>query len=278
MKIASVACLIMFTAGRTLAADGGESAVGTFKSQGITMEIRSAVAYRAKSFRDKGTDALIVAVTNARVRPQAVADYFDRHLAIEKHIKIAQTGVVYLEFDLDGTYRGLSYHLQPGNSCRFCGTEATSRVKLAGRRLSGSLVDRDPERSFDITLNVPVLADEHGSVLGSGGGAPGKAYLAYHAALIKRDRTALKALLSTEQLKTWADTEKKGTLDQFMGDLLSEHPQKSVQVERGFATNEKAVLLISGETQAGRLSGEVILVRENDGWRVDDEIVDLALR
>ena len=36
-KIATAACLMLFTAGRTLAADGGESAVGTFKSQGITI-------------------------------------------------------------------------------------------------------------------------------------------------------------------------------------------------------------------------------------------------
>jgi len=278
MKIAIAVCLLLFAAGRTLAADGGESALGTFKSQGITMEVRSAVAYRGKSFLDKGTDALIVAITNARVRPQAVADYFDRHLAIEKHVKDAQTGVVYLEFRPDGTYRGLSYYFQSGNGCGFCSGEVTSRVKLAGGRLSGSLIDREPDRSFDITLDVPLLADEHGSALGSGGGAPGKAYLAYHAALLKRDRAALKALLSSEQLKTWADAEKRGALDKFIGDLVAEHPEKSVRVERGFATNEKAVLLISGETQAGTLSGEVMLVRENDGWRVDDEIADFALR
>ena len=37
MKIVTAGCLMLFTAGRTLAADGGESAVGTFKSQRITI-------------------------------------------------------------------------------------------------------------------------------------------------------------------------------------------------------------------------------------------------
>src|SRR5439155_26656370 len=125
MKIAAIVCLALFAAGKTWAADSSESAQGMFKSQGITMQVRSAVAYRGKSFLDKGSDALIVAITNARLRPQAVADYYDRHLAIEKHVKDDQTGVVYLEFRPDGTYRGLSYYFQSGNGCGFCSGEVT---------------------------------------------------------------------------------------------------------------------------------------------------------
>jgi len=66
-------------------------------------------------------------------------------------------------------------------------------------------------------------------------------------------------------------------LDQFIGDLAAEHPEKWVRMEGGLATSEKAVLLVSGQPRAGTLSGEVILVRENDYWRVHDEIVDFGL-
>ena len=275
MKIAAVCCLVLSTL--ALAADGSESAKGTFKSRGITLEVRSAVAYRGKSFLDKGTDALIVAITNARVRPGAVADYYDRRLAIEKHVKDEQTGVVYLEFRTDGNYRGLSYYFQPGNGCGYCTGEVTSRVRLIDGRLSGTLADRESDRSFDITLDVPILTDDHGAALSADGGAPGKVYLAYHDAIIKRDRAALKSLLSSAQLKTWSDAENKKLLGKFIDELAGEHPEKSVRIVRGFATSDKAVLVIGGEGAAGKMLGEAILVKEKDGWRIDDEITDLAV-
>ncbi len=275
MKIVAVCCLVLSTL--ALAADGGESAKGTFKSQGITMEVRSAVAYRRKSFLDKNSDALIVAITNARIRPEALSDYYDRHLAIEKHVKDEQTGVVYLEFRPDGSYRGLSYYFQPGNGCGYCTGEVTSRVKLTDGRLRGTLSDRESDRSFDVTLDVPILTDDHGAALGADGGAPGKTYLAYHEALVKRDRAALKSLLSSEQLKTWSDAEKKKLLDKFIDELAGEHPEKSARIARGFARSDKAVLVINGEGAAGKMLGEAILVKEKDGWRIDDEITDLAV-
>src|ERR1700730_1888312 len=102
------------------AADPPTTAKGTFKSQGISMDVRGALAFSGKSLLDKGADALIVAVTNARLKPGAIADYVDRRLAIERHIKDAGTGVVYLEFRQDGTFRGFGYYFQPGNGCGFC--------------------------------------------------------------------------------------------------------------------------------------------------------------
>ena len=274
MKIAAACCFVLST--MALAAEGSESAKGTFKSQGITMEVRSAVAYRGKSFLDKNSDALIVAITNARIRPEALSDYYDRHLAIEKHVKDEQTGVVYLEFRPDGSYRGLSYYFQSGNGCGYCTGEVTSHVRLVEGRLSGTLTDRESDRSFEITLDLPLLTDDHGATLGADGGAPGKAYLAYHDAIVKRDRAALKSLLSSEQLKTWADAEKKNLLGKFIDELAGEHPGKSARIVRGFATSNKAVLVIGGTGAVGKMLGEAILVKEKDGWRIDDEITDLA--
>jgi hypothetical protein len=64
-------------------------------------------------------DALIVAVTNARMHGDALADYYDRRRAVDKRIKDDETGVVYFEFRPDGSYRGLSYNFAPGNGCGF---------------------------------------------------------------------------------------------------------------------------------------------------------------
>ena len=274
MKIVAACCLVLSTL--ALAADTGQSAQGTFKSQAITLPVQSAIAYRGKSFLDKGSDALIVAITNASLRPEGIAAYYDRHLALEKRVKDEQTGIIYLEFGIDGSYRGLSYYFQPGNGCGYCTGEVTSRVKLTEGQLRGTLADREPDRSFDVTLDVPILSDDHGAALGADGGAPGKTYLAYHDALVKRDRAALKPLLSNRLLENWSDAEKRNILGKYIDFLAGEHPERSVRIVRSFATADRAVVVISGDGAVGKMRGEAILKKEKDNWRVDDEITDLA--
>ena len=276
MKIALIGPFLVSVAGFALGAESPDTAKGTFKSQSVTLEVRSAIAFRGKSFFDKD-EALIVVVTNARMHADALADYFDRRRVVEKRIKDDETGVVYYELRPDGKYRGLSYYFRPGNGCGFCSSsDVASSVRLASGKLTGSLKGVEKERSFDIALDVPVMSDDHGAALPSDGGAPGKAYLAYHAALTKRDRGALQPLLSADRQKTWTGAEKKGNVGAFVDYLASEHPEKSVRITKGYATGDKAVLLISGESSAGKLVGEVLLLKERDAWRVDDELTDIV--
>jgi inosine/xanthosine triphosphate pyrophosphatase family protein len=118
-------------------------------------------------------------------------------------------------------------------------------------------------------LNVSVMSDDHGSALPADGGAPGAAYLGYHAALVKRDRATLKALLSLDRQQAWTEAEKKGNAAKFVDYLAAEHPDKSVRIVRGFVKGNTAVLL---------LSGEALLMKEKGAWHVDDELMDLAVR
>ena len=260
-----------------LAADAPGSAKGNFKGKAVTLEVKSAIAYRGKSFLGSG-DALIVVVTNARVHPDALAEYYDRRRVVEKRIRDEETGVVYFEFRPDGGYRGLSYYFAPGNGCGFCTSEVASTVRLANGRLAGNLKGSEKERPFDLTIDVPLMSDDHGPALPPDGGAPGVTYLAYHAALVKHDRAALKPLLSADRRETWSSAEKKGQLDSFIDYLISEHPAKSVHITRGYAKGDTAVLLVAGESVAGKLVGEVLLMRENNAWRVDDELMELEVR
>ena len=267
----------LLCSGPALAADTPESAKGTFKSKSVTLATKSAIAYKGKSFLG-GDDALIVAVTNARVHADALAEYYDRRRVVEKRIRDEDTGVVYFEFRADGSFRGLSYYFAPGNGCGFCTSEVGSTVKLASGKLTGTLKGTEKDRPFDITLDVPMMSDDHGAALPADGAAPGAAYLAYHAALTKRDRVALKPLLSADRRQTWSDAEKKGELEGFVDYLASEHPEKSVRITRGYAKDNTAVLLVAGESTAGKLVGEVLLMKENGAWRVDDELMELDLR
>ena len=178
-----VAAFVAATAFGAWGAGAPDVAHGTFKSQAITLEVRSAIAFKGKSYLG-ADDVLIVAVTNAKVHGDALADYYDRKRAVEKRIKDDDTGVVYFEFRPDGSYRGLSYYFASGNGCGFCTSEVSSTVRLGGGKLSGTLTGTEKDRPFEVVLNVPVMSDDHGSALPADGGAPRAAYLAYHAALV----------------------------------------------------------------------------------------------
>ena len=266
-----------FAAGLAFAADAPETAKGSFKSKDITLQAKSAIAYRGKSLLGGG-DALIVAVTNARVNADALAQYYDRQRVVEKRIRDDQTGVVYLEFRTNGSYRGLSYYFGPGNGCGFCSSEVASTVRLSDGRLVGNLKGTEKERPFDLTIDVPVMSDDHGAALSADGGEPGAAYRAYDVALGKRDGAAVKPLLSADRQQTWVEAQKKGQLDAFMDYLASEHPDRALRVTRGYVKGNTAVLLVAGESPAGKLTGEVLLMRENNAWRVDDELMEVDLR
>ncbi len=264
-------------AGSVFAADPSASGVkGKFSSSAVTLDAKSAVAFKGKSFL--GDDAIIVAVTNARVNADALAEFYDRRRAIERRIKDKDTGVVYLEFRANGSFRGVSYYFGPGNGCGFCTSTVDSSVKWVNGRLIGTLKGTETSRPFDLALDVALMSDDHGAPLPADGAAPGAAYLAYHKALLSRDRATLKTLLSEEGPHGWADAEKKGDIDGYLRYLADEHPDKSVHIVKGYARDNSALLLVSGESSVGKLNGEVLLVKEKGTWRINDELADLELK
>ncbi len=247
---------------------------GVFKSKSVEMPVTSAVAFHGKDLFSPEREALIVAVSNAKFVPSALEAYQDRKRAIDRRFKDDETAVVYLSFTPEGKWRGLSYYFGPGNGCGFCTDDVRSGVKLSGGRLTGQVKGSETDRSFDVTLDVPVLSDDHGPALGDGGGDPGKAYLAYHAALVKDDESAIKALLPPDRLQQWDKARKSGNLAKFVNYLREEHGLRSVKVGKGWAKTDRAVLLVSGEGASGPVTGEVTLLREKGTWRVDDELTD----
>lgn len=275
MRIGVVALSLALASASASGANVPGTASGSFRSQAITMEVKSAIAYRGKSLFDK-KDALIVAITNAQMT-DGIADYYDRRLALDKRIKDERTGVVFLEFRPDGVYRGLSYYFASGNGCGFCSGDVMSSVKLANGKLTGALQDTGKERAMNVTLDLPVLSDDHGTSLAADGGAPGAAYLVYHAALGKRDAAALKRVLSADLRETMAGAEKKNDVDGFIRWLSREHPDKSVRIAKAYVKGDKALLVITGESSAGKLAGEAMLLKEGSAWRVDDELTDVVL-
>ena len=147
-------------------------------------------------------------------------------------------------------------------------------VTLSNGRLIGNVKGTEKDRPFDVTLDVAVLSDDHGAVLPADGGAPGKAYLAYHAALVKRDAQAVRRTLSPGNLEVYDGAQKKNDLDSYLSYLAGKHPMKAVKITRGWATATKASLLVEGESSAGKVAGEVFLINSQGNWGVDEELVD----
>jgi hypothetical protein len=248
MKTVLVIAALAIGVGSALAADVAPVASGPFKARDFAMHIKSAIAFRASSVLDKN-EAIIVAITNAVMDIDAIGAYVDRRRAIDRRVKDNDTGVVYLEFRPNGAYRGLDYYFARGNGCGYCGGGVTSTVKLANGRLAGSVKSNPGDNpAFDVVLNLPVASDDHGSPLPAGWDGPGAAYLAYHAALVKRDAKALQPFLSNELRQTMAEATKEGKAAAYMNYLAKEHPGKSVQITKGFSKGKQAVLIIAGES------------------------------
>ncbi len=254
-----------------IAADSTSGATGSFRSGEILMEVKSAVAFRGKSLFDDDR-AIIVAISNAKMNSDTIADYVDRRRAIEQRVVDPKTGVVWLEFRPDGRFRGISYYFGQGNGCAFCSGEVASTVKVGDGRLAGTLTDREKDRSFDVTLATPIMSDEHGTALPADGGDPGQAYLRYHEALAKGDRATLRPLLSNDQQQFLNDAEKHGQLSSALHAMAETHPTKAVRITGGYATAGKAIVLFVGDSPSTKVAGEALLLKEGGTWRVDDEI------
>ena len=130
MKSALLAAAMLRIAAPLPAADAPDSATGTFRSQALAMNVRSAIAFRGPSFVDK-SEAVIVVASNARLNPDSIADDVDRRRIVERRIRSDENGVVYCEFKPDGAYRGMSYYFAPGNGCGYCTGDVTSSTRLA---------------------------------------------------------------------------------------------------------------------------------------------------
>jgi len=254
------------------AADGHAS--GHFESGSSKLVVTDAYAFHDESALG-GEHVIQVAVSNQGFVPAVIDEYWDRRYVLDHFFRDDETGLVYFEFSLDGAYRGLSYYFGPGDGCGYCSGGVDSTVKLVGGQLVGTLKQAaagDDQRSFEISLNVPVASDDHGTPQGEGGGAPGRAYLAYHQALAANDQSAVRNLLAAERREPWAGAEQQGQGDSFFAFLLSEHPSQ-VRVTEAYVRGDRALVLLAGESNIGKIEGEALLGREQGEWRFEEETI-----
>jgi hypothetical protein len=251
-------------------------AKGRFHSGDIQFGVSDAYAFRSKE--SLGSDQVItVAVSNVGILEGNIDRWVDRKQVLEKRFKDDKTAVIYFEFSPEGKYRGMSYYLGSGNGCGYCSSStAQSAVKLVGGRLVGSFSDEKPDVGWDIQLDVPVASDDLGTPLPPGGGEPGKVYAAYAAAVKARDAASLKQTLVAQRVEHVAGAEKSGRTNAYLDFVSEGRYVDTVRVVKGFMKPTHAVLAIAGEGPVGKRVGQVLLLKEAAGWRVQDEILDMS--
>lgn len=260
-------------AGLALAATAAaQDASGVFENGEASFEIVDAYAFRGESALD-GEPVWVVAVSNSPFQDDKVARYVDRRYVLGHYFASDRVAVVFLEIEDDGTFRGLSSSFGPGEPCAFCPDESgTAKLEVAGKRIAGSLKWKGDGRALDAKLDVAISSRDYGEPLDAEGGAPGAAYMAFHRAMLSRDEVSLRLAFSKSVNSDWAEAAFAGQEDSYLDSWVEDHP-KEIDRLRGWARDDQAVLLVEGRRGERQLRAEVLLVREDGNWRVDDELV-----
>jgi len=258
------------------------TASGTFDDGKVKLQLAGAYAFRDKTAGTSEDRVIRVAVSNSKFVPAALDDYYDRQHAIDTLFADDESKVVYFELDDAGRYHGLSYYFGPGDGCGYCfDSTVKSSVKAVDGRLKGELSYKGSDRRFQVQLDVAIPPKEWGQPLPRDGGEPGRAYLAYHRALEKRDKKALYALLDAEERARWEKYNAEGKVDEWLDfRWKDEHTELTqIRVTGGYVDGDRAVVLFDGKNgYIDALHGEAQLRRENGQWLVGGDMVSVGAR
>jgi hypothetical protein len=247
---------------------------GKFEGKNWTFEAFGAYAFPAEVGWDD-EPGVRVAVSNTGFDAEKLDRYYDRAHIIDTYFADEESLVLYFHFAKNGAYKGMSYYFGSGDGCGFCfDGSVQSTVKIEKGRLVGKvkLAPKPDENAWDIDLDVPVAPSDYGQPLPAGGGDPGKAYAAFHAALGASDRAALAPLLPEASQTLFAQN-----ADAEMEAYRKDHPDKSFEVVKGWTRGERALLVVNGETSYSKVKTEAHLIREKGTWRVYNEVLQVRL-
>lgn len=281
LRCCAVALFVLLAA----AADAApNSASGEFSGFEVKLNIEGAYSYWAEGGVSGSEPVIRVVVSNSGLNAAFLDRWYDRQHAIEAIIVDDQNKVVYFDFDAGGRYRGLSYYFGSGYGCGYCyDSKVRSTVSAVGGRLKGKIAFKanDSPMAFDIDFDVAVPSKVWGDALPADGGAPGRAYLAYHKAIEAQDPKALAAAMDARSKALFAKYQKQGELQQNLEFRWEEihYGMTSVSIIGGFVRGDWAIVLFDGSsTTINRMHGEATVRREGGVWLVDDELLQIGAR
>jgi hypothetical protein len=256
------------------AAEAPRQARGTLATRNWTFEAFGAYAFPAEVGLDD-EPGVKVAISNAGFIAELLDRDYDREHMIDTYFRDDETLVAYFHFSKTGSYTGMSYYFGSGDGCGFCyDGSVQSSVKVEKGRIRGGLelAGKPDELHFDLSFDVPVAPADYGEPLPAGGGDPGRAYAALHAAFAAGDSAATKPFLTDK-----AQAEFGEHAGEIVKSFRDQHPDKSFRIVRGFQRGDRALLLVEGETSYSKVKTEAQMVREKGSWRIEAETLQVRL-
>jgi hypothetical protein len=281
-RYASVLILTLVTATAARAAAPGPAsgmASGTLTVNGKPVTLAYAMATTQKNpFDAKKTDVVLL-LTNVAVAPAAMADDFGR-------MKLAgKDNFSGVEVEIDGDGSVISGTLYSPEFKKFNGMiSATGMHKFEGKVSASSIegklfIEKDDDFAgytyrYTATFQAPIaarpapgtLATLAGKPLPADGGAPGKAYRDYVAALAAGDEAKLARSVNAEHAAQMKDPEFKKMLK-----MIQDLEPKNIHFVRGAIDGSKATLQVTGKDGTETQNGTVDMVLEGGTWKLAKE-------
>lgn len=267
--------LLAVTTGANAAAP---SASGTCKYKDSKIEIRDGYVFQEPDPFDATKKRTVIAISSAPLDRAKLAAAKDVARELTSQAFSGDGSQVKLTLG-EGGVTSLNAYLPPGTSLSRSGT-SFGELKLArndAKGLTGTfqVVAKEANEisctvSFDLDFVAPKPALPS-KPLAAGGGAPGKAYLSYVAAMKAGDVDALAKLMPKARAQMMLAHRKDPEFEKQLGFLRSMAPA-AMAVTGGSETAEGAELQVEGkDADANRVDGTVTMILDGGAWRLEKE-------
>ncbi len=253
----------------------GEAA-GSFSIDGKAVSLRHAYAMTQPSdFDEKKTDTAIL-LTEDPLPPRALEGLKDLESAAQ-----GEGNSLLLKLDESGNaIREVVHHSAlGGGSLQMSGmTHSDIRVtSRSGGAISGSVSTAKEEEFLehpyktDVRFHAvlresfreaPAPDAKTGRKLPAGGGEPGKAWMALHAAILRKDVATIRKMSRPGEMPDISDDDLKKGLE-----LMAAMTPEKIVIEDGYVRDDDAVLYMTGLQGGEKQYGTVRLSRIAGSWR-----------
>ncbi|MFB3855467.1 MAG: hypothetical protein ACE148_16835 [Vicinamibacterales bacterium] len=247
-------------------------ASGTVTIDGRSMKVSHAYAWAEQDASNPAKSSVLILVTQREAPPEIFAGAKGM---IEACVRIR--GFILFELNQRGAlvseivdHPSLDMRMQnAGLTPSSFAATAFSMERVEGTfRTKRALEVQGHEYNVDVEVATPVTPAPKPSPpppaepLPSGGGEPGKAYLALHAAVARRDLAAILTLIPKAGRTSAELSSIAANLD-----ASAQFQPTDPKVIGGFVTGEKAVLDVEGTEDGQKRYGRIEMVREGGAWR-----------
>jgi hypothetical protein len=263
--------LVALCAAASAATPGG----AYFRYDKTRLEIKH--AYAVVKEERSGPSQLYLFLTSDPLDVKKVADAFDPGSEVDEQMHGKPGGYVRVCIQPEGKECGLYFsHNEPSESFNMSGSGEFKLAKQSPAQVEGRWQMTKPADffgktyDFDMPFSAPITGATPGTPLPADGGAPGKAYAAYLAALAKGDLPTLRRILG--ESSRWQLPEgDENSSKQGLKDLRDGKPV-SVKILSATQHGDSAVLKVEGiDRDEIKRAGRVLMVKDGDTWRAETQ-------